>query len=377
MKSNCYFIFCFVASFVFSCKEFDQAGTSSIKATINGKISHSPQGGKTPIRIFKIEDGVPFCIDSTMMGDDGIFSITVPADTERLFLLEAGTEKLPLFLEPGEHNLTADFNRFYISSKYSNSPLTDLMLEVEKIRLDFDKEATLLEGQYKASLAVNNTRRADSILTAFSQLQISNNRTIKSFINRMGPGPVAHLATSMLSVEDDFGFLDSLCTRFEKEKPNTVFTKKMVGFLAEPRKMATVRIGKIAPDFELSDPNGKPIKLSQFKGKWVLLDFWASWCRPCRAESPALRQAFKKFSSKGFVILSVSLDTEKERWMKAMIEDKLFWPHASDLSPDNTAASLYFVRSIPASFLIDPAGQIRAKSLRGPSLEKKLEELIH
>lgn len=138
-------------------------------------------------------------------------------------------------------------------------------------------------------------------------------------------------------------------------------------------------VGKFALDFELPDTLGHPIKLSSFRGKYTLLDFWASWCGPCRAENPNVVKVFNKYKEKGFTILSVSLDSKdgKQKWIDAIHKDQLTWTHVSDLNSwSNKAAKLYGIQAIPSNFLIDPSGKIVAKNLRGEDLENKLKEIF-
>lgn len=137
-------------------------------------------------------------------------------------------------------------------------------------------------------------------------------------------------------------------------------------------------VGEMAPDIELADREGKLYKLSSLRGKVVLLDFWASWCGPCRHENPTVVKAYQKFENKGFTVFSVSLDQSKEKWLAAIAKDGLVWNnHVSDLKGWGSAgAALYQVRGIPATFLLDKEGKIAAKNLRGTALEEKLQELL-
>ncbi len=136
-------------------------------------------------------------------------------------------------------------------------------------------------------------------------------------------------------------------------------------------------IGNPAPDFAVVDLTGKNISLANYKGKYVLLDFWASWCVPCREENPALKAAYKKFVSKGFTIVSVSLDSDAAKWKAAIIKDSLPWTHINEINGfDNSIAKIYGVQPIPDNFLISPDGKILARQLRGDDVDKTLSQYI-
>jgi peroxiredoxin len=207
-------------------------------------------------------------------------------------------------------------------------------------------------------------------------------------------------------VQAAFGRADTLSMQFIQAHPESVVSaflaqsyyemepeklEKIYGTLAPQGKQsyygqrirtyldeqAKIGLGRTAPEFSMADTTGKPVALSSLRGKYVLVDFWASWCGPCRKENPNVVAAYQKYHDKGFEILGVSLDDKKHLWEKAINADKLTWQHVSDLKGwRNQAAGLYMVKSVPSSFLLDKDGKIIAKNLRGEDLHKKLAELL-
>lgn len=180
--------------------------------------------------------------------------------------------------------------------------------------------------------------------------------------------------SAMVFASMDQEFLRPIANQWIKYYPNNTQAKELLAQLPQPQP----EVGDMAPDIVLKDSTGKDLKLSSLRGKVVLIDFWASWCGPCRQENPNVVRTYEQYKDKGFTIFSVSLDQDRGRWINAIAKDKLSWPsHVSDLKGWQSAgAQLYRVNSIPATFLIDKDGKIIAKNLRGGKLESELQKLI-
>ena len=174
--------------------------------------------------------------------------------------------------------------------------------------------------------------------------------------------------------ENDIALMDQMVSIYQKKYPNYKLTRQLVNKVNATKRIA---IGAVAPQFTSRDTSGHQIDLNAYRGKYTVLDFWASWCAPCREESPTLVRLYNQYKDKDFAIVSVSIDTKKDKWEKAIIQDGYVWTNVSELNGYGGAtAALYTVTAIPTSFLLDKQGKIIAKNLRGKDLENKLMELM-
>jgi len=211
----------------------------------------------------------------------------------------------------------------------------------------------------------------------FKVVQKDRERTLKIYIANHPKSYLSLMAiSSMGGPSADVNEIEPLYNGLSQELKDTEAGKQLKVSFAPLKATA---LGSTAPDFTQNDVDGKPVTLSSFKGKYVLLDFWASWCGPCRQENPNVVRVYNKYKNRNFTVLGVSLDRPngKADWLRAIKDDGLNWTQVSDLKFwNNAAAGLYFVQSIPQNYLIDPQGKIVAKNLRGADLEAKLIELL-
>jgi thiol-disulfide isomerase/thioredoxin len=255
-----------------------------------------------------------------------------------------------LWLEPGNikiNNLdSAQKGKVYFTGTVLNDESNDLVKQKLAIGLPFG----LQRDEAVKAVAINFIKAHPNSMVSLTELDITLSRGIPD----------------LAIVEPLF---NSLSAEVRSSAIGKNYQEKLV-------KWKTVDISSIAPDFTQSDVKGMPVKLSDYKGKYILIDFWASWCHPCRDENPNLVKQYNLYKDKNFVILSISLDERKSDWLKAIKEDKLPWKQVSDLKRNNEAKVKYGVQSIPENFLVSPDGKIIGKSLRGEELDKKLLEVF-
>ncbi len=329
----------------------------------------------------------PLIVDSSKISSNGKFKLETATKEEGIFSLRAGHASLPFAV------IINDTKKITIDADLSNPNniynVTGSTASEELIRFDhmIGRQLNLLShySQHYDSVArlkaftVSQHSTLDSLKQIDSIGYESTASEMKNYVyeitqKNISPSLTIYTVTTFQQMADRYGMRGFTPTEVA-EIVNKAVSKFPDNTTLQDWKK-TLRPGK-APEFALADTSGQPLSLSSFKGKYVLIDFWASWCRPCRMENPNVVAAFNQFKGKNFTILGVSLDTAKQSWINAIHMDGLTWNHVSDMKGwESEAAGMYGVQSIPYNLLLDPEGNIIAEDIRGKNLFETLNRVL-
>lgn len=335
--------------------------------SVSGTVLNPQAEGN--VMLFEIVDNTRQNVDSFQIAEDGSFTLAIEKGKPSFYVINFyNLQERLIIIGEEDLTITADGANNEGTFEIKGSKDAELLEEYQRMQQEMNEKAQALQQKYVSSsdkIAVENEYN-QFIEESFAQ--------IKDFTHQAGTSLVAVLSLSQFSIDEDFEFVKEISGKLAAAHPDN----QMVADLAE-RVDASVRtsIGHPAPDIQLESPDGDVVKLSSLKGKYVLIDFWASWCQPCRAENPNVVRIYNEYKDKGFEIYGVSLDRNKADWVNAIESDQLEWVHVSDLKFWNSeVVPMYNIEGIPMTYLLDKEGNIIAKNLRGKALEDKLAEVM-
>ncbi|MEO8412062.1 MAG: AhpC/TSA family protein [Ginsengibacter sp.] len=376
-------VFIFISMlFLLSCNGQEKKGGF----TVNGALKNAPNQ-KVYLEQISFNQQAPLVLDTVEM-NKGNFTVKALAAEEGLYRLRFEKNAGFIFInDKSEIEFSADANDSTLQSARFNTPAN---VSLTKFIILLDSIHTILIGEDRNLKAIAQQNN-DSLTLAAQNNFNETDGWYKNFLFKYvdtTKSPVVALFALSYSQEIGIDSIKSLITGLTKKYPNNTaianvvkqfeqYTTTQAQQTQSPSASGQVAKGQMAPDFTLPDVDGKPFTLSSLRGKYVLLDFWASWCGPCRQENPNVVATYKQYKDKNFTVLGVSLDKEKNAWLTAIKDDGLVWKQVSDLKFWNSeAAALYNVEGIPYNVLIDPKGMVIGTSLRGTDLRNKLQQVL-
>ncbi|MEJ2005324.1 MAG: TlpA disulfide reductase family protein [Cyclobacteriaceae bacterium] len=356
----------------------EAAGNGQILLT--GKVVN-PQDGQITLSRYLNSSGEMEVTDTITLKDDKTFSEYVNVPAPGYYRLDFyGLQAVNLILDDENVNVEADGGEARGYANVTGSSDHDFITAFQQGLQEFQQNPDVrqINQAFMEAREQNDSETMDSLRQAYLDLERNYKMSmLQSAADTMDTslGVVEILKNKQLVDPDEyFGFIKDYAVRVEEDMGDSPIAME---FISMVDNMEDLAIGAVAPEISLPNPEGEVIPLSSLRGNYVLVDFWAQWCRPCRMENPNVVAMYEKYSDQGFEVYGVSLDRSRDKWLQAIEEDNLHWTQVSDLKFwQSEAAQTYNISAIPFSVLLDPEGRIIGKNLRGAQLRQKLADIF-
>ncbi len=340
------------------------------QGTINGKFTNA---ANSTVYLERFDEKGEYILDSSKTDANGNFKLNDKANEKDYYALRANPNNLVFLLLNGQENIEITGDAKNLENTYTVSGSEDCSL-IRELKKQEHQLSDSLNRVYE-NARDNMPEKKDSVGAVLQKyFATTMDAYAKDFIVKHPHSIISLSATKYLDQQKDMQVYENLLASLVKTWPDSKYVKDFESLVGDMKK---VPVGSNAPEIKLNTPDGKQISLSSFKGKVVLIDFWASWCGPCRRENPHVVEMYRKFKNKNFEILGVSLDENLNSWKDAINRDGITWPQGSELKKwDSQVAKAYQVEAIPFTVLVDKEGKIIAKGLTSDELEQKLIEIL-
>lgn len=369
-----FYIVLLIAAVSQACTQGQSSGSGdSASVVLEGKINHPV--ADEPVLLEEIGPAEVTTVDTLRVAEDSTFRYGLQDVAPGFYRINFyGRQYVNLILDDESVHVTADGNQADGLATVEGSTDTDHFNAVNEIMQNMQTQINDMNADYLKARADGDSETMSEIEQQYKQIEEENSVNIKDKIKEMGTSLAVFYAVNYLDAEQEFTFLKELADTFQVARPDSRYTQQ---FVEQVNSLSQLAVGMSAPDIALPNPEGDTVRLSSLRGKYVMIDFWAAWCKPCRMENPNVVRLYDQYKDQGFEIYGVSLDRTKDAWVEAIADDNLTWKHVSDLQYFNSeAAALYSINAIPATVLLDKEGKIIAKDLRGEALEAKLAEIF-